>query len=256
MTKVDLAQIARGVRLKLSEHSPEILMGIGVASMITTTILAVKTTPKAVQLLEEAKDELGTDELKPVEVVKATWKCYIPAAVSGVFGVACLVGANSVHVQRNAALATMYKISETALTEYRDKVVETIGEKKETAIREKVAEKRIEESPVSKNEVYVTSKGTTLCFDGWSGRYFESCIEEIKKAENTINKRMLHQIGGCASLNEFYDEIGLERVEVGDMIGWNVDNLVDIHIGATLADDGRPCVTIIHNTRPIYEYDR
>lgn len=256
MAKVDLGQIVRGVKLKLSENSPEILMGIGIVSLATTTILAVRETPKALKLLEEKKSEEGKDELKPVEVVKTAWKCYVPAALSGVFGVACLIGSNSVHVQRNAALATMYKISETALTEYRDKVIETIGEKKETAIREKIEEKRVEDTPVSKSEVHVTSKGTTLCFDGWSGRYFESCIEDIKRAENVINKRILHQISGCASLNEFYDEIGLERVEIGDMIGWNVDNLIDIHIGTTLADDGRPCITIIHDSRPIYEYDR
>lgn len=256
MTKADLVQMAKGVKLKLSEHSPEILMSIGIASLITTTILAVGETPKALNLLEKTKQEVGVDELTAVETVRVVWKCYIPAAVSGVFGVACLIGANSVHAQRNAALAAVCKLSETAFTEYRDKVVETIGEKKEAAVLEKVEEDRIRKQPVEKSEVYVTSRGTTLCFDGWSGRYFESSIEEIRRAENTLNNRMLHDITGYATLNEFYDEIGLPHTEVGDMIGWNASHLVKIHIGATIADDGRPCIAVIHDNRPIYEYDR
>ena len=256
MTKAEVAQIVKDAQLQLSKHSPEILMGIGIASLITTTLLAVKNTPKAIKLLEKKKQETGTDELPPVEVVKTAWKCYIPAVVSGVFGVACLVGANSVHVQRNAALATVYKISETALSEYRDKVVETIGEKKESVVRDKVEEEHIKKTPIENNEVIVTDGGTFTCFDSWSGRYFKSSETRIMEAANTLNDQMLHQITGYASLNDFYDELGLPHTEVGDMIGWNTEHLVKIHPHYTKMNDGTPGIAIVHDNRPIYEYDR
>ena len=37
------------------KHSPEILTGIGIVGMISTTVLAVRATPKALMLIEEKK---------------------------------------------------------------------------------------------------------------------------------------------------------------------------------------------------------
>ena len=108
-------------------HSPEILIGLGITGMVSTTVLAVKATPKALDLIEEAKEKENKDELTAMETVKATWKCYIPAATTCVFSAACLIGANSVNSKRNAALATAYKLTENAFTEYKEKVVETIA---------------------------------------------------------------------------------------------------------------------------------
>lgn len=71
-----------------------------------------------------------SSDLKPLEVVKAAWKPYIPAAITGSLSVACLVGASRVNFKRNAALATAYTLSEKVLKDYKDSVVETIGEKK------------------------------------------------------------------------------------------------------------------------------
>lgn len=95
MPKQSLASIAKGVRTAMKKHSPEILTGIGIAGMITTTVMAVKATPKALILLEEKKDELDTDRLEPKDIVKTAWPCYIPAAVVGSISVFCLIGASS-----------------------------------------------------------------------------------------------------------------------------------------------------------------
>lgn len=109
MPKQSLASIAKGVRTAMKKHSPEILTGIGIAGMITTTVMAVKATPKALILLEEKKDELDTDRLEPKDIIKTAWPCYIPAVVVGSISVFCLIGASSTNLRRNAALATAYK---------------------------------------------------------------------------------------------------------------------------------------------------
>lgn len=259
MNKQNVSKFFKNVQKTLTKRTPEILTGIGIAGMCTTTFLAVKATPKALDLIsraEDAKFDNGNGErLTKVEVIKAAWKCYIPAAVTGGLSVCCLIGASSVNMRRNAALATAYKLSETALTEYREQVVETIGDKKEQLIREKVAEKQIEKNPVSKNEVVVTEKGNTLCYDAISGRYFKSDIEQIKKAVNELNRRMLNEM--YISLNEFYYEIGLDYIKIGDDIGWNVDKgLIDIDFGSRIADDGTPCIVINYSVAPKYGYDR
>lgn len=252
MHKPRVSTVIKSIQKSVTRHSPEILMGIGIAGMVTTTVLAVKATPKALRLLEEAQRE-SEDGLTGTDKVKVCWKCYIPAAVTGVVSVSCLIGASSVNNRRNAALATAYKLSETALTEYRDKVVETIGEKKEQLVREKVAEEHIKKNPVSKNEVLITQKGETLCYDSISGRYFKSDIDKIKKTVNDLNRRMLNDM--YISLNEFYYELDLDGIGVGDDLGWNIDNgFIDIDFGSQLADDGTPCVVINYSLAPRYDY--
>lgn len=254
MHKLNLANLVSNTRQFANKHSPEILTGIGIAGMITTTVLAVRATPKALELLEEKKNEDWVDELSLLEVVKTAWKPYVPAAVTGIASVACLIGASSVNAKRNAALATAYKLSETALTEYREKVIETIGEKKEKTVRDKVAEERVKKNPVSKSEVIVTNNGTTLCFDPISARYFKSSIDKIKRAENELNKQMLHDISGYVSLNEFYDELGLDHTSVGDDLGWNVDRLIDISFSSQLNDNGEPSVVLDYLVAPKYDF--
>lgn len=256
MNKPNVAKLFKSAQTTLSKHSPEILTGIGIAGMGMTVALAVKATPKALRLIEEEKQEAKVDKLTPIEVVKVAWKPYIPAVISGVSSIACMIGATSVNVSRNAALAAAYKLSETALVEYREKVIETIGEKKEQVVRDKVDEAHIKKHPIEKSEVVVTGKGKTLFLDASSGRYFESDRDKIQKAENELNKRMLQEMFGEVSLNEFYDELGLDRIDIGDDIGWNAENTIDLHFGAQMLEDGRVCGVISHNTPPMYGFYR
>lgn len=253
MSKPNLAKAFKSVRLAVTKHSPEILTGIGIAGMITTTVLAVKATPKAVRLIEEAEYE-KQETLTPVETVKTAWKCYIPAVAIGATSIACLIGASSVSVRRNAALATAYQLSTTALNEYKEKVVETIGEKQEKVVRDNLEKDRIEKNPVSKAEVIITDKGNTLCFEALSGRYFKSDIDRIRKAENELNKRMLSDM--YISLNEFYDEIGIDHTGIGDEIGWNINKtgMIDLYFSSQIADDDTPCIVVNFNTAPEYGY--
>lgn len=253
MNKKGISNFIKTVGNKLSEHSPEILTGIGITGLLSTTVLAVKATPKALRLIDEKKEENNTDELTNMEVVKTCWKCYIPAAVTASVSVACLIGANSVNSKRNAVLATAYKLSESAFSEYKEKVIETIGEKKEEEVRDKIAKDRIEKNPVNNNEVIITGKGDVLCYDVVSGRYFKSDVDKIRKAENTLNKKLMNDM--YCSLNEFYDLIGLPFTQMGFDLGWNVnDSLVEIEFSTQLSEDDTPCVVIQYSVLPKCDY--
>lgn len=254
MSKTTFKDTMRKAQGKLVQHSPEILVGIGIAGMATSTVLAVKATPKALQLIEEAK-HAKHDELTKVEVVKTTWKCYLPAAITGVTAAGCLIYGNNVNLRRNAALATAYKLSETAFTEYKEKVVETIGEKKEKAVKEKIMKDKMEQHPVSKSEVIVTNKGNTLCYDTLSGRYFKSDIDKLDKAINAINHQLNQNPFGYVCLNDFYEMVGLPGVKIGEDLGWKRDKgLIDYTPGSMIADDGTPCLVIIFTVEPCYDY--
>jgi hypothetical protein len=247
----------------LVDHSPEILTGIGIAGMFTTVGLAIAATPKAmraienekVRKIEESEDDVADPKLTKGEVIKVTWKYYIPTAATAALSTACIIGSSSVSAKRNAALAAAYTLSDSALKEYQAKVVETIGEKKEEAVRDAIAKDRVDQNPVSSREVIITEKGNTLCYDSISGRYFRSDVEKLKKATNELNRRMLNDM--YISLNEFYYEIGLSGTKIGEDLGWNIDKgLIDVRFSAQVADDGNPCLVLDFEVAPNYNFSK
>lgn len=251
---MSFTDISKNMKISVEKHAPEILMGFGIAGMLTSTVLAVKATPKALKLIEEKKQETRrTEKLKTIDVVKVTWKCYIPAAALATVSTGCLIGSSKVSLKRNAVLATAYKIAETAHKEYREKVIETIGEKKEELVRDKVAKEKLDQNPTRNCEIIVTDHGNTLCYDVLSGRYFRTNIDRIKKVENELNRRML--IENYISLNDFYDEIGLKRTTLGEELGWKIERgYLDLHFSSQLTDNDEPCLVINYGVEPKYDY--
>lgn len=256
MNKEGLKRTIKSAERVLTKYSPGILTGIGIAGMIGATFMAVKATPKALYLIETKKEESEVEELTPVETIKTCWKCYIPATLATVLSIICLIGASTVSAKRNAALATAYSISEAALREYQEKVVEVVGEKKEKAVRDAVAKDQIERDPVTKSEVVIIdSNSNTLCYEPLSGRYFKSTIDKIKKVEIKLDRQMIQEM--YVSLNDFYWEIGLDGTDLGDKMGWNLSKgYMDLSFSSQLADDGTPCAVIVYGIPPVYDYQR
>ncbi len=255
MSKLIPTNITKGIVTFVKKRNPEILTGIGVAGMVTTTVLAVKATPKALILIESKKEDEEVDKLTVLETVKTVWPCYIPAVVTGTMSIFCIVGATSANARRNAALATAYTLSESAAKEYRDKVIETVGEKKDKEIRDAISKDRIERDPVKSSEIVFTDRGDTLCYDVISGRYFKSDIDKLKKVVNELNRQMLKD--SYISLNDFYDSVGLEHIKMGYDLGWNIsDGLIDLDFSSHLATDGTPCVVLDFSSVPKYDFDR
>ena len=254
MSKEGLKRTIKSAGRVLTKYSPGILTGIGITGMIGATFMAVKATPKALYLIEAKKEESEVEELTPVETIKTCWKCYIPATLTTVVSAACLIGASTVSAKRNAALATAYSISEAALREYQEKVVEVVGEKKEKVVRDAVAKDQIERDPVTKSEVVIIdSNSNTLCYEPLSGRYFKSTIDKIKKAEIKLDRQMIQEM--YVSLNDFYWEIGLDETDLGDKMGWNLSKgYMDLSFSSQLADDGTPCAVIVYGIPPVYDY--
>ena len=246
----------------INSNSPTILTGMACAGLVTTAIFAVQATPKAIAIIEEEaylrrkKCEEGQepDKLTALEVAMLTWKEFTPAIIMGGVTIACIVGANSINTRRNAALAGMYTITEKTLKEYKDKVIETVGEKKEQEIRDEVNKSKVEKNPVDPNKVIFTGKGNTLCLEPITGRYFRSDIESIRKAENRLNHEMLEG-SNVASLNDLAYELGLPSTKLGDDIGWHInDGMIAFDFTSALTPDGEPCLVLDHRTEPRCSY--
>lgn len=234
-----------------AKNSPHILTVCGAVGVVSTAVLAVKATPKALDEIKHQNDH-GAIELTKKEIVQATWKFYIPTAIVGGASIACIIGANTIHAGRVTALASAYSIVDKAMTEYQDKVVETLGEKKEKTIRDAVAADQLNKAPLSQNIVYVTGKGDTLCYDVMSGRYFRSDMEALKRAENSVNHELFN--GVWVSLNTLYREIGLDEIKIGEILGWNTNNMIELNFSSQLAEDGTPCLVLDYRHDPKHGY--
>lgn len=257
MKQVKPARILKSVSHMTREHTPEIMTGIGLAGMILTTVMAVRATPKALKLLSEKKQELGSDSLSTKDTVKTAWKCYIPAVLVGTASAACIVGGSSVNLRRNAALATAYTLSETALSEYQQKVIETIGEKKEEEIHDSIAKDKLAANPLSGIDIYDTGNGKSLCFDPFTGRPFYSDFEFLRQCVNDLNRQMISEY--CVSLNDYYNAINLKPIDpkIGDSLGWNTDKgYIELRLSSQLTDDNRPCMVVGFKYGPIYNYNQ
>jgi hypothetical protein len=235
----------------LKDNAPSILSGIAITGVIGTAVLAVRATPKALAELEVLED---VDPPTVKEKVAVTWKLYIPAALTGAATIACIVGVNAIGARRNVALVGAYTLVDTAFRDYKEKVLEEIGPNKEQKVREAVAQERIESNPASTAQVLITRGGEMLCFDSFTGRYFMSDIEAIRKAMNDVNASIFANM--YAPHNEFYELLGLEQVVVGDEVGWSIDNRMELTFSSHLSDDGRPCLAVNYVRLPRADYGK
>ena len=265
------------LRAGAEKNGSKILTGLGVAGVISTAYLSVRATPKAIRLIEQAEDHgigIIPDENEPdwiqrpltkLETMKGAWKPYIPAIISGITTIACIIGSETMNtrtkaalITQNAAIATAYKLSETALADYKASIIETVGEAKDAKIKENIAQKKIAENPISKSEVIVAGNGEVLFLEPVSMRYFKSDVETIRKVVNDINYRLTSGMEEYVSLSEFYDEIGLSHTTNSDDIGWNIgrDGQLRLDFAAGITEDNKPCLVLDYSVLPRYDYTK
>ena len=243
------------------EHNPEILVGLGVAGMMTSTVLAVKATPKALDIMEDKKADLGVTYLTRKEIAQATWKLYAPSIGVGLASAACIILGTSKSIKRNTALATVYALSESTLREYQTKAKEMFGEEKAAELDREVAKARVRKREVTtivetegSEYIHHTGNGDTLVYDTLSGRYFRSSMNSIESAVNSINKSLLNDY--IMTLNEFYNELGVPTIGAGSLIGWKSDKeLLEVSFESDVDQNGNPYLVLSYKNRPIPVYD-
>ena len=243
------------------EHNPEILVGLGVVGMMSSTVLAVKATPKALDIMEDKKADMGVTYLTRKEIALATWKLYAPSVGVGLASAACIILGTSKSIKRNTALATVYALSESTLREYQSKAKEMLGEEKAAELDREVAKSRVRKREVTtivesegSEYIHYTGNGDTLVYDSLSGRYFRSSMNSIESAVNSINKSLLNDY--IMTLNEFYNELGVPTIGAGSLIGWKSDKeLLEVSFESDVDQHGNPYLILSYRNRPIPVYD-
>lgn len=240
-----------------ANNSPAILTALSVSGAITSVYLAAKGAFQAAEIIREAEDHRnetnaidGGDipEIDFKKKAELTWKVYIPAATCLAMTVTATICANRVSERRAAAMASAYAFAEKSFKEYREKTVKKVGKTKEQAIRDEIVQDRVDNAKPSQTVIMLSAQdGSQLCWDMWTGRYFVSDMETIRKAVNDFNQDVINSSYG--SLSEFYQLIGLENTKESDNIGWTTDALLEVNYTSVLRD-GRAVLAIDFHNRP------
>lgn len=254
----------------VSDHAAAILTGFSVIGMVTTVGLSIKETPIALDLIADAKEQkaksinpmnrpdsnvIEQDELTVIETIKACWKCYIPAILSGGLTVACIIGSNRVSHKKEVALAAAYKLTENAFNQYKEKAVELIGEEKEKQIQESVNADNMKKASQS---ITVIGTGDCVFYEAVSGQSFRSSINKVEKARNDANYDMTFGNEYYKSFNEWLDMLGVEHVTYGDEMGFCTDKgMIDTRITPDVDPETmEPIMILDYGCRPVYDYRR
>lgn len=257
-----VAKNAHNLKFLVRNNSTTILTGVGIAGTVTTAVLTGRASMAAARKIDREQQDrylLNTEpgeKVDPIisnkEKAKMVWREYIPAAGVGVITVSSIILAQRINAKRIATLLVASSLSERALQEYKDKVVERIGPTKADNIQDEIAQDRVTNSEHKSGDILVVDEAKSLCYDEHVGRYFTASMEDLKRAENEANFAVLNN--DFVTLAEFHEWLDLEPTSYSQSVGWNRDQTPKLRITSTIAK-GRPCLAFDYVKPPFPGYD-
>ena len=205
----------------IKRNASTILTSLGAAGVLATAIITAKESPKALSLLEEAKEKKG-EKLTKWEKVKIAGPAYIPAIVTGAATAACIFGSNVISKRQQATLISAYALLDNSYKEYKKKVNELYGEEAGERVREEIAKDKYA------GDGSLSDDSKELFFDFYSGRYFESTKEAVMRAQYETNRALI--VNGVVCLNEYYDFLGLETKPEYELLGWSCGQIEKMYL--------------------------
>lgn len=272
----------------VKKNSPHILTGTAVVGVGLTSFFAVKGVTRAKDIIEkerrkrvnklvddckqsnlypennnEPPEELlvNAETLTKKEIIKMVWKPILPMVITGATTIACIIGSDMINTGRNAALLAVATASEKALEEYQKKNIELFGEKNHDKILNEKAKDTVKKHEIPDDDLLLkTGKGEMLILDEWCGRYFRGSRDEIDKIINALNYDMYDGCNtmsdGYVSLNDFYYDVNLPKVQNGDDIGWDIRWPIRVDYRSALKDERIPVLVLSFKNMPMPDYAR
>lgn len=248
--KAEIMKAGKAIGTFVARNSPRILMGGAIAGLGTTVVFSIKDTTEAQPELNFEETQKG-EKLTFKEKVKVAYKYYWRTALGVIGTTACIIGGHTIQEKRTAALAALYTLSESTLKDYKDKIIETKGKKEEEKIANAILSDKVANGDAAENIIH-TGEGETLCYEPITGRYFRSNWNSILRAENDVKAQLYADLR--VSLNEFFDYLKIPRTDIGDEMGWNAEDPIDLNMTSSLTSNGTPVLVVGHNKMPFPWY--
>lgn len=243
--------LTRGGRF-IKKHAPTILTVVGAGGAVTSVVLAVKATPKAMILIEQKKQREAKEKLTVLETVDACWKVYVPTAGTLVTAVACVIGANVLNLKTQAALLGLYSAQGELMKTYKDKVIEAIGPEEEKRIKNEAVKEQLKDDPRVTGFIPI-HPGEFPVHDELTGQIFSSTRQTVElhiaEAKNIIHETPFNEL----TQNEWLMNLGARPVKLGDNYAWNCDTGFYAEV-ETLDIDGTPCYSIRYEVDPVKRF--
>lgn len=238
------------------KHENGILTAVTIAGTLAAVYFAIKDTPKCIEVLDElnSKDEEVTNLDKAKAVLPIMGRTMMATAVA-VGGALCNFKSTSKQIKElTGALETVssgYSVLKSIQEEYRKEV----GEEKAKEIEEKVVKNSIVYDKTNDaSRIITTGHGQDLFYDAWSGRYFLSDINYVKKVVNDLNYQLMNEMHITA--NEFYANLGLPGIDAGKTLGWYVDyGQIDVQYFVEMDECDKPYTTMVFRNEPIFDHN-
>ena len=244
------AKAARQV-LVVQKHSPQILFAAGIAGAVTSTVMACKSTLKLEEVLDDAEAEISDVKMNRDQNTREYYqdlsyvyakgayrvgRLYAAPIAIGSLSIGALTGSHITLTRRNAAVTAAYAATQKAFEDYRERVQDQLGEKKESDIHHAVQVVDV----VDENGKKIKTPHADP--NKWSmyARFFDEASVNWQKnaelnrifvtAQQNYANHLLHA-RGHVFLNEVYDMLGIPRCKAGQSVGWVVndggDNYID-----------------------------
>lgn len=249
-----MKKLVHRTKLFVGRNGSTILTCFAGVGLVATAVLTAQATPKAMTRIENAKEEKG-EELTKLQTVVAAAPAYIPPILTGVATIACMFGANALNKRQQASLMSAYALLDNSYKEYKKKVGTLYGEDANENVQSEIAKDKYEDCDIAPED------GMKLFYDDFSGRYFESTMEKVLKAEYNLNRDL--NMRCYATLNEFYDYLDLPPIDGGDELGWSSDmnaeyywqSWIDFGHPKTIMDDGLEVIHIAMFGEPTLDWE-
>lgn len=239
--------------LYLRKHSPEILLGAGLVGMVATVVMASKATLRAGNVLAEHDTQLdmvdraltekpesysNEDAMKDrvtihVQTGLKFAKLYGPALGVGVLSVAAILASHGVMANRQVALVAAYNLLNEGFKNYRQRVVEELGEEKDRQYHLGLREETYTIKETDPEGKTTKTKKTTLVATGNMPSIYARCFDNSNpmfRADRLLNRAFLTAqeryindlliLRGYVFLNEAYERLGFPHTSEGQLVGW------------------------------------
>lgn len=239
------------IKTFFNKNGSKILSATASVGVVLTSIFSGWGTYKAFKKLQVR--EKTDKDLSKKDKLRIVLPHYVLAAGFGLSTIMCILGINILNTKQQNALTSAYMLLSSSYREYRNKVKELSGDEADLAVVSEIASKKLPEGKISENKV--------LFYEAFSKRYFESTMLDVMAAVYHYNRNF--QLRQWASLNEFYDFLGIDRVEYGDYLGFNADQMwidgftapwIDIHTQRAIDCDGKEFYILQFDWDPIPNY--
>lgn len=260
--------VSHKAAFQVKKYSPEILIGVGVAGLIGTVVLAYKYRPKVDEVVSKIEEKRSNEE--PVNTLVEIGNIATalgPAIVLGTGSVGCILLSHKIMRDRLLGVSAQLGVAAMEKEYFRNKYKELYGEDALRELERPVKNQEVkmvdndtgevttEEKPVpvrlqlngcwwEDSEYYVSDD------DSYNEMYIKTVVE---KATDKLFER------GYLPINELQDMLGVERSRRGAGLGWNTSSTFDVdvdHIDCYNNKTGMmETKTYIHWTEPTYIYD-